>query len=138
MSSYPVAQTSVEIRWKREIDNAECIAIMYAVDSGYNTRDDLIFALPQFSKNRIEAALTILFAAQLVTVQIDQLILAPDAMLIDEIMMSPNIILPIAADEVVIPFMLNVFKQLGIENPGLALDVVFFNPKSINDVLDIK
>lgn len=138
MSSYPVAQTSVEIRWKREIDNAECIAIMYAVDSGYNTRDDLIFALPQFSKNRIEAALTILFAAQLVTVQIDQLILAPDAMLIDEITMSPNIILPIAADEVVIPFMLNAFKQLGIENPGLVLDVVFFNPKSINDVLDNK
>ena len=138
MSSYPVAQTSVEIRWKREIDNAECIAIMYAVDSGYNTRDDLIFALPQFSKNRIEAALTILFAAQLVTVQIDQLILAPDAMLIDEITMSPNIILPIAADEVVIPFMLNAFKQLGIENPGLALDVVFFNAKSINDVLDNK
>lgn len=138
MSSYLVAQTSVEIRWKREIENAECLAIMYAIDSGYNTRDALIFALPQFSQNRIEAALTILFASQLVAVQIEQLILSPDAMLIDEITMSPKLILPIVADEVTIPFMLSAFKQLGIENPGLALDTVFFNPKSINDVLDNK
>ena len=136
MSSYLAAQTTVEIRWKREIGCAECLAIMYAIESGYNTRDALIFALPQFSKNRIEAALTILFASQLVTVQVDLLILSPDAMLIDKITISPNLILPIIADEVTIPFMLSILKKLGIENPGLVLDTVFFNSKSINDVLD--
>lgn len=136
MSTSPVVQTSVQIRWKREIANAECLAIMYAIDYGYSTRDSLIFALPQFSQTRIEEALTTLFATQLVNQQIDKLILSPDAILIDEITMSPNLNLPIAADEITIPFMLTAFKQLGIENPGLALDTVVFSAQNINDLLE--
>ncbi|HIF9205867.1 hypothetical protein C5F63_05750 [Photobacterium damselae subsp. damselae] len=130
MSASPVVQTSVQIRWKREIANAECLAIIYAIEHGYCTCDSLICALPQFSKTRIEEALSTLFATQLVSQQIDKLILSPDAILIDEITMSPNFYLPIAAHEITIPFMLAVFKQLGIENPGLALDtVIFLTPK---------
>jgi len=124
MSTYPSPSTSIAFHWDNDIGNAECIAIMYAIDSGYNSREALIYALPQFSHNRLENALTTLLATHLVTLQIKQLILSPDAMLLDEITNSPALLLPVEGNEVKPHFLLDVLKRLGVSNPGVALGVI--------------
>ncbi|WP_408901149.1 hypothetical protein [Photobacterium piscicola] len=125
-----LVNAEIEIRWKREINSAECLAIMYAVNHGYNTREELIRVLPQFSQNRIQSALAILFAYQLVTQQMELLILSLDAILIDHITMAPNMVLPldvgIELGNLPISFQLDVLQKLGIENQGIALSTVFF------------
>ena len=123
-------KTAIQIRWRREVYSAECLAIIYALDSTFNTREELLHVLPQFSKNRLEVALESLFIYQLVSQQVDQLILSPDARRIDELTMQPDLILPVSTGDVTLSFMLKLLGKLGFENPGIALGAIYFNSTS--------
>ena len=124
----PTLSTTISFQWRADVNNPACLAIMYAIHAGYNIKYTLIKVLPQFSLNRLENALSTLIANGLVEILNNQLILATDAMLIDQLVQQP-ITLPIEVPINDKGFlddnaMIAILGNLGINNVGLALSVL--------------
>ncbi len=125
MNKAKVNSTELSIRWKREYDGAEFIALIYAISHGYCEAKELIDILPQFSKHRLEIALTSLLSVGLVKKNGEAMIVSSDALIIDRLTLMEPMNLPIDSGEVNIPKIISIYEGLGIKEPSVALSVLY-------------
>lgn len=112
-------KSHITYRWRRSKENLKepILAIYYAVKHGYNTRDDLIAALPQFSRSRLLLALDALLSANLAEINLDILSVSEDVAIIQKIVNDP-IDLDIAAEEVTPAIIRQISMAIGLSNPA--------------------
>ncbi|WP_031438544.1 hypothetical protein [Methylobacter tundripaludum] len=118
---------AINFSWKTVLNKPECIAILYAVHCNYRDNKSLLRVLPQFQPNRLEAALTTLIAYQLVEVHLDKLILADDAIRLDQLVQADPLIIPRGGMELGVLQYTSLLDSLGINNPGLAINTLWIS-----------
>ncbi|CAG9269766.1 hypothetical protein [Paraburkholderia caribensis] len=124
-----VARTRLTFSW-HPARHKECYqAIHAAVRLGYNTRDAIVAALPQFSVNRLMLALESLIAAEAATVRDCQVTLAQDMQLLETIVQSP-LFLPLKRTECTVPVVVDILRRLGVTNPAGAMGLLRFDAQS--------
>lgn len=112
-------KSQITYRWQRSKQNLKepIYAIYYAVKHGYNTREDLLAALPQFSKNRLLLALDALLSANLAEINLNVLSVSDDVAIIQKIVNDP-IDLDMAAEDVTPPVIRQISIAIGLSNPA--------------------
>ncbi|MEY8240813.1 MAG: hypothetical protein RPT25_10740 [Cycloclasticus sp.] len=124
MNKAKVNSTELRVSWKREYRGAEFIALIYAINHGYGEAKELIDILPQFSKHRLEIALTSLLSVGLVKKNGGAMVVSSDAMIIDRLTQMEPMILPVDHGEVNIRKIISIYEGLGIKEPNVALSVL--------------
>ena len=119
-----MAKTEISFHWRNANLKDAILAISYAVSLGYDTRELLQQALPQFSKNRLLLALDLLFSSGMASVNLGVLSVSNDIKIIDQ-MVETKIQLPIAEEEITPPVKRKIALSLGLSNPA-GIDVLLF------------
>lgn len=111
--------SEITFRWRKRNLKESILAVCYAVRLGYTSRDQLLSALPQFSKSRILLSLDALFSANMAEVNMGVLSINSDMAILEEIIGKP-IVLPMAAvdDEAKPRLIRSVTINLGLNNPA--------------------
>lgn len=111
--------SEITFQWRKRNLKESILAVCYAVRLGYTSRDQLLSALPQFSKSRILLSLDALFSANMAEVNMGVLSVNSDMAILEEIVGKP-IVLPMAAvdDEVKPRLIRSVTINLGLNNPA--------------------
>lgn len=136
MGNTPLKQkVALSFRWKKGLGRPECIAILYAVHYGYQDAQALQQALPQFSRTRLESALTDLLASQLVEVLQGQLVLSEDALRLDQMTQSSPLIIPAPSDELSMEEKQALLRTLDITNTALAVNAIYINSSPLVESL---
>lgn len=110
-------QIKMTFSWRRAAMKESLIAISKAVSAGFNTRERLIAALPQFSVYRLALALDVLITADMAENHLGVLSIHPDMERVFALAGS-TLLLPIDianVDAAVRRIMLN---KLGAKNPA--------------------
>ncbi len=112
-------KTEITFHWRKRNLKESILAVCYAVRLGYTSRDQLLSALPQFSKSRILLSLDALFSANLADVNMGVLSINSDMAIVEEIVGKP-IVLPISIveDEDKPKLIRNITINLGLNNPA--------------------
>jgi len=112
-------KTEITFHWRKRNLKESVLAICYAVRLGYTSRDQLLSALPQFSKSRILLSLDALFSANMADVNMGVLSINSDMAIVEEIIGKP-IVLPIPSmeDEAKPKLIRSVIFNLGLNNPA--------------------
>lgn len=112
-------KTEITFHWRKRNLKESILAVCYAVRLGYTSRDQLLSALPQFSKSRILLSLDALFSANLADVNMGVLSINSDMAIVEEIVGKP-IVLPISIveDEDKPKLIRQITINLGLNNPA--------------------
>jgi len=112
-------KTEITFQWRKRNLKESIVAICYAVRLGYQSRDELLTALPQFSKSRILLSLDALFSANMAEVNMDVLSINSDMAIVEEIVGKPIVLpLPAVDDKVKQKLIRSVTINLGFNNPA--------------------
>lgn len=127
IAQLPLAgKTRLTFRW-RSIRNREgYVAICQAVRAGYDTRDVLLAALPQFSHNRLLSALDSLLGAGMAWIERGSLVVSEDMHIIETLADGKPLGLPIAAGILKpdIALQRELLSHLGLRDPDGALSLL--------------
>ncbi len=109
----------ITFHWRKRNLKESILAICYAVRLGYTSRDQLLSALPQFSKSRILLSLDVLFSANMADVNMGMLSFNADMVIVEEIAGKP-IVLPIpkVEDKDEPKLIRSLIINLGLNNPA--------------------
>ena len=112
-------KTEITFHWRKRNLKESILAVCYAVRLGYTSRDQLLSALPQFSKSRILLSLDVLFSANMADVNMGVLSINSDMAIVEEIVGKP-IVLPISIveDEDKPKLIRKITINLGLNNPA--------------------
>lgn len=112
---------NITLHWRKRHLKESILAICYAVRLGYATRDQLLRALPQFSRSRILLSLDVLLSSNMADINMGTLSINADMSIVEEIIGNP-VALPIATvDRKAVPQLIrSMFIQLGLSNPAGA------------------
>jgi len=112
-------KTEITFHWRKRNLKESILAICYAVRLGYTSREQLLSALPQFSKSRILLSLDTLFSANMADVNMGVLSINSDMVIVEEIIGKP-IALPILAveDKDKPKLIRSITINLGLNNPA--------------------
>lgn len=112
-------KTEITFHWRKRNIKEPVLAVCYAVRLGYTSRDQLLRALPQFSKSRILLALDALFSANMIDLNMGMLSVNSDMAMVEELIGKP-IVLPIlvAEDEDKPKLIRSIIINLGLNNPA--------------------
>lgn len=91
-------KTEITFHWRKRNLKESILAVCYAVRLGYTSRDQILSALPQFSKSRLLLSLDALFSANMADVNMGVLSINSDMAIVEEIIGKP-IVLPISVVE---------------------------------------
>lgn len=122
----------------RVMNAKECyLAICAAVRSGFDTRETLLAALPQFSVNRLVMALDTLIAADMAHINIGRVVIDNDMLLIEALAAGHPLDLPLEAQQVArnAPLLNAILLGIGIKNPAGALVLLKSRIEEIKDDL---
>lgn len=112
---------NITLHWRRRHLKESILAICYAVRLGYTTRDQLLSALPQFSRSRILLSLDILLSANMADINMGTLLINADMSIIEEIVgKSVDLPIPTVDREAVPQLLRRMFINLGLSNPAGA------------------
>ena len=103
--------------WRRVALKEAIIAITRAVRAGFNTREKMTLALPQFSDYRLALALDALFTAGMAENHVGVLVLSPDIELVIHLSAS-RFNLPIDPNDFDKSMQRAVIYRLGARNPA--------------------
>lgn len=111
--------TEITFNWRKRNLKESILAVCYAVRLGYTSRDQLLSALPQFSKSRILLSLDALLSANMAEVNLGVLSINSDMAIIEEMIGKP-IVLPIRVveEEAKPKLVRGVIINLGLNNPA--------------------
>lgn len=110
-------KNEITFRWRKHNLKDSILAVCYAVRLGYTSRDQLLSALPQFSKSKILLSLDALFSANMAEVNMGVLSINSDMAIVEEIIGKP-IILPIPVVEDEDKLIRSLTINLGLNNPA--------------------
>lgn len=112
-------KTEITFRWRKHNLKDSILAVCYAVRLGYTSRDQILSALPQFSKLRILLSLDVLFSANMADVNRGVLSINSDMIIVEEIVGKP-IVLPIpVVEHTAEPKLIrSIIINLGFNNPA--------------------
>lgn len=112
-------KTTITFHWRKRNLKESILAVCYAVRLGYTSRDQLLSALPQFSKSRILLSLDTLFSANMADVNMGVLSINSDMAIVEEIIGNP-IELPILVveDKDKPRLIRSITINLGLNNPA--------------------
>lgn len=119
-----MVSTELTFHWRNKNLKDAVLAIYYTVAWGYNTRDKLLMALPQFSKNRLLLALDLLFSSGMASANLGVLTVSEDIRLIEQIV-GMKFDLPFSEGELTPPVKRKVALGLGLKNAA-GIDVLLF------------
>jgi hypothetical protein len=111
-------QIELQFSWRRQAIKEAIVAVSKAVASGYNTKDKLLAALPQFSTHRIALAIDTLITADMAENSLGVLTIHPDMDVVFELL-NGKFMLPLSAKEAKTPGVRRVLiNKLGCKNPA--------------------
>lgn len=131
-----IPNTKLTFRW-RTTNAKECyLAICEAVRSGYNTREALLAALPQFSLNRLVLALDALIASGMAHANFGCLSVSDDMLIVEALAEDHTLELPIKTEALThnSPLLYEILSHLGLQNPSGALVLLSHRIKEVQDV----
>jgi len=112
-------KSEITFQWRKRNLKESILAICYAVRLGYTSRDELLAALPQFSKSRVLLSLDALFSANMAEVNMGVLSINADMAIVEEIVGKPIVLpLPAVDDKARTRLIRSVTLNLGLNNPA--------------------
>ena len=112
---------NITLHWRKRHLKESILAICYAVRLGYTTRDQLLAALPQFSRSRILLSLDVLLSANMADINMGNLSINADMSIVEEIIGKPVDLPILMMDRKAFPQLLRrMFTHLGLSNPAGA------------------
>ena len=112
-------KTEITFHWRKRNLKESILAVCYAVRLGYTSRDQLLNALPQFSKSRILLSLDALFSANMADVNMGVLSINSDMIIIENIIGKPIVLpIPVVEDEDKPKLVRSITTKLGLNNPA--------------------
>ena len=137
MSVCDIPPVRLTFSW-RAMNAKECyLAICAAVRFGFDTRETLLAALPQFSVNRLIVALDTLIAAEMAYINMGRLTIDKDMLIIEALAAGHPLDLPLEMQQLKrTPPLLNaILLSLGIKNPAGSLVLLKSRVEEIKDDL---
>ncbi len=111
-------QIELQFSWKHWEIKEAIVAVTKAVTVGYNTKDKLLAALPQFSTYRIALAIDALITADMAENNLGVLTIHPDMDIVFELLKG-KLVVPLSAKEAKTPGVWRVLiNKLGCKNPA--------------------
>ena len=111
-------QIELNFYWKRQDIKEAIYAVTKAVTAGYNTRDKLLAALPQFSTNKIALAIDALITADMAENNIGFLSIHPDMDIVFQLLKN-KFVLPLSLEDAKSQRVRRVLiNKLGSRNPA--------------------
>lgn len=111
-------QIELQFSWRRQDIKEGIVAVTRAVAAGYDTKDKLLAALPQFSNFRIALAIDALFTAGMAENNLGTLTINPDMAIIFELI-KRNFVLPLSLEDAKAPSVRRILiNKLGCKNPA--------------------
>lgn len=112
-------KTEITFHWRKRNLKESILAVCYAVRLGYTSRDQILSALPQFSKSRILLSLDALFSANMADVNMGVLSINSDMAIVEEIIGKPIVLpIPVVEDEDKPKLIRSITINLGFNNPA--------------------
>ena len=113
-----MSKVELQLYWRHFAIEEAVFAVTKAVMSGYNTKDKLLSALPQFSLHRIALAIDLLITADMLENNLGELTIHTDMNIIFELL-NNKFELPLSMDEMQIPGIRRLLlNKLGCKNPA--------------------
>ncbi|MEF8700953.1 MAG: hypothetical protein V5B33_16875 [Candidatus Accumulibacter sp. UW20] len=111
-------QIELQFYWRRQDIKEAIVAVTKAVAAGYDTKDKLLAALPQFSTYRIALAIDALITADMAENNLGALKIHPDMDVIFELLKG-KFVLPLRVKDAKAPGVRRVLiNKLGCKNPA--------------------
>ncbi|EKF9276420.1 hypothetical protein O1B68_002161 [Vibrio cholerae] len=111
-------QIELQFYWRRQDIKEAIVAVTKAVAAGYDTKDKLLAALPQFSTYRIALAIDALITADMAENNLGVLTIHPDMDVIFELLKG-KFVLPLSVKDAKAPGVRRVLiNKLGCKNPA--------------------
>ena len=111
-------QIELQFYWRRQDIKEAIVAVTKAVAAGYDTKDKLLAALPQFSTYRIALAIDALITADMAENNLGVLTIHPDMDVIFELLKG-KFVLPLRVKDATAPGVRRVLiNKLGCKNPA--------------------
>lgn len=112
-------KTEITFYWRKRNLKESILAVCYAVRLGYTSRDQLLSALPQFSKSRILLSLDVLFSANMADVNMGVLSINSDMVIVEELIGKPIVLsIPVVEDKDKPRLIRSITINLGLNNPA--------------------
>lgn len=129
MTSSKTAISKLSFHWRAPHSKESYVSICEAARLGYNTKESLLQALPQFSINRLILGLDRLITADMAHLNMGVLSVDTDMQIIEALAAGQVLELPLAAEQLERndPLMHEILAGIGIRNPAGAL--VLLKPK---------
>ena len=111
-------QIELQFYWRRQDIKEVIVAVTKAVAAGYNTKNKLLAALPQFSTYRIALAIDALISADMAQNNLGVLTVHSDMDIVFELL-KRKLVLPLSVEDAKVPGMRRVLlNKLGCKNPA--------------------
>lgn len=124
--------TEVRFHWKPFVAKPEAQAILLAVGFGYQTRSQLLQALPMFQQSRLQHGLQSLLGTDMVMINGEKLLLCDDIEVLQKLTSSPQpLTLPMAQVSLMWKDKVALLQRLGVQNPGRALSAINIDAKTV-------
>lgn len=112
---------NITLHWRKRHLKESILAICYAVRLGYATRDQLLNALPQFSRSRILLSLDLLLSANMADINMGTLSINADMSIVEEIIAKAlHLPIPTVDRKAEAQLLRRMFIHLGLSNPAGA------------------
>lgn len=112
-------KTEITFHWRKRNLKESILAVCYAVRLGYTSRDQILSALPQFSKPRLLLSLDALFSANMADVNMGVLSINSDMAIVEEIIGKPIVLpIPVVENEDQPKLIRSITIKLGLNNPA--------------------
>ena len=109
-------QIELQFYWRRQDIKESIVAVTKAIAAGYNTKDKLLAALPQFSIYRIALAIDSLITADMAENNLGVLTIHPDMDVVFELLKG-KFVLPLSVKDAKVPGVRRVLiNKLGCKN----------------------
>jgi hypothetical protein len=110
-------QIELHFSWRRRAIKESILAVTKAVCAGYNTKDKLTSALPQFSIYRIALAIDALITAGMAEINLGVLNISSDMDIVLNLA-GATFLLPLAAEDADAAMRRVIINKLGCKNPA--------------------
>lgn len=117
--------TRLTFRWRA--GSEPCHAIGAAVRHGYDTREALLGALPQFSLSRLTLGMERLLAAGMAEIHFGRLTVSGDLRIVEVLAQGQPLDLPLDVASLDRITVLAVLARLGVRHPAGALDLLAYH-----------
>jgi hypothetical protein len=113
-----MSKVELQFYWRHFAIKEAIVAVTKAVTSGYNTKDKLLSALPQFSLHRIALAIDLMITADMLENNLGVLTIHTDMNIIFELL-NNKFELPLTIDDIQAPGIRRLLlNKLGCKNPA--------------------